>query len=192
MRANVSRCKTRCVPTCTCCCRFACAAHACALVVEICHLQQGYVSCLGCDCVRSVQARMCQLAHDTSKTAPRIRACRDRATAMERAACGLTEAKNKFLGSSVFSKCHRHHGPVSWQSRGSNCLPQKSWVSARCGKAMCADCELWPGRGKAVLKARVRRVCAAARAKAVATACAKGLRRVCLDVIAKGGAATRS
>ena len=99
MRANVSRCKTRCVPTCTCCCRFACAAHACALVVEICHLQQGYVSCLGCDCVRSVQARMCQLAHDTSKTAPRIRACRDRATAMERAACGLTAGVLKFLPS---------------------------------------------------------------------------------------------
>ena len=49
--------------------------------------------------------------------------------------------------------------------------------------------QLW---GKTAFKARVRAICRSQHARRVAAACALGLRKVCLEVIAKKGAMARS
>ena len=46
--------------------------------------------------------------------------------------------------------------------------------------------------GKTAFKARVRAICRSHRAQRVAANCALGLRKVCLEVIAKRGAMARS
>ena len=49
-----------------------------------------------------------------------------------------------------------------------------------------------PALGKTAFKARVRAICRSQHARRVAAACALGLRKVCLEVIAKKGAMARS
>ena len=49
-----------------------------------------------------------------------------------------------------------------------------------------------PPLRKTAFKARVRAICRSAKAQQVAAACARGLRKVCKEVIAKRGAMARS
>ena len=49
-----------------------------------------------------------------------------------------------------------------------------------------------PALGKTAFKARARAVCRSQHAQHVAAACALGLRKVCLEVVAKKGAMARS
>ena len=48
-----------------------------------------------------------------------------------------------------------------------------------------------PVLNKSMLKARVRQICATAACTRVARNCAKGLRKVCREVVLKEGAASR-
>ena len=49
-----------------------------------------------------------------------------------------------------------------------------------------------PPLAKTAFKARVRAICASPKAQRAAAACARGLRKVCKEVVAKRGAMARS
>ena len=71
---------------------------------------------------------------------------------------------------------------------------EKFWSWLRRRLQALDDDDLRRGRpplGKKEYKQRVRRVCRSRRAQQVAAACASGLHKVCREVIAKKGAATK-
>ena len=78
--------------------------------------------------------------------------------------------------------------PLAW-------LAEKFWAWLRNRLRQRDPEDLQAGRpalGKTAFKARVRAICRSQHARRVAAACALGLRKVCLEVIAKKGAMARS
>ena len=68
-----------------------------------------------------------------------------------------------------------------------------AWLRNRLRQRDLEDLQAgWPALGKTAFKARVRAICRSQHARRVAAACALGLRKVCLEVIAKKGAMARS
>ena len=102
-----------------------------------------------------------------------------------------------FLDTDEAARAHRRAGVRLWHvpPRSPDLNPvEKFWSWLRRRLQALDDDDVRQGRpplGKKAYKQRVRRVCRSRRAQEVGAACANGLQKVCQEVIAKKGAATK-
>ena len=103
----------------------------------------------------------------------------------------------KFLTAKPTQKAYRDAGVNLWQipPRSPDLRPVEKFGSWLRRKLRALDLKdvvaKRPVLGKMAYKGRVRSVCSSQQAQRVAKACARGLRRVCQEVVRNKGAATR-